>query len=71
MTELFLLKCILVSSLSLTTGTNQYGQPTFHRDWDDGSNSAENYKRRVRAAFEFFSKLGMFISFVFSECDGT
>ncbi|XP_069702097.1 uncharacterized protein [Periplaneta americana] len=39
-------------------GTDLYGQPTFHRTWDDGSNSIENYKRRLRAAFEFFSKLG-------------
>ncbi|HOS92541.1 MAG TPA: xylose isomerase, partial [Armatimonadota bacterium] len=32
---------------------------TMLRPWDDGSNSLENAKNRVRAAFEFFEKLGV------------
>ena len=30
-----------------------------NRPWDDGSNSMENAKRRLRAAFEFYQKLGV------------
>jgi len=30
-----------------------------NRPWDDGSNSLENAQRRLRAAFEFFTKLGV------------
>ena len=29
------------------------------RPWDDGSDSLENAKRRLRAGFEFFQKLGV------------
>jgi len=36
-----------------------YGCPTLEREWDDGSNSIENAKRRVDVAFEFFTKLGV------------
>ncbi|ESO95885.1 hypothetical protein LOTGIDRAFT_202268 [Lottia gigantea] len=41
------------------TGADPFGFPTLHRPWDDGSDSIENAKRRMRAAFEFFSKLGV------------
>ncbi len=40
------------------TGADPFGAPTLHRPWDDGSESIENAKRRVDAAFEFISKLG-------------
>ncbi|CAF1521080.1 unnamed protein product [Didymodactylos carnosus] len=33
--------------------------PTIHRPWDDETQSMENAKRRLRAAFEFFTKLGI------------
>ncbi len=36
-----------------------FGVGTMERPWDDGSNSIENARRRVRAAFEFFEKLGV------------
>jgi len=40
-------------------GTDPFGLGTFNRHWDDGSTSVENAQRRLRAAFEFFSKLGV------------
>lgn len=36
-----------------------FGAGTALRPWDDGSDSIDNAKRRVRAAFEFFEKLGV------------
>jgi len=41
------------------TGKDPFGQDTMLRPWDDGSETTENAKRRVRAAFEFFEKLGV------------
>lgn len=40
-------------------GLDIFGPPTINRDWDDNGNSVENAKRRIRCAFEFFSKLGI------------
>ena len=40
-------------------GLDIFGGGTIKRHWDDGSQSVENAKRRMRAAFEFFSKLGV------------
>ena len=40
-------------------GLDPFGEPTISRPWDDESNSLENAYRRVRAAFEFFTKLGI------------
>jgi xylose isomerase len=40
------------------TGADPFGPGTMLRPWDDGSNSLENAKGRVRAAFEFMEKLG-------------
>lgn len=40
-------------------GADPFGMGTAIRPWDDGSNSLENAKRRVRAAFEFMEKLGV------------
>ena len=39
-------------------GADPFGQPTRLMPWDDGSDSVENARNRVRAAFEFFEKLG-------------
>lgn len=41
------------------TGLDPFGGPTIERPWDDGSDTVENAKRRLRAAFEFMSKLGV------------
>ena len=41
------------------TGADQFGVGTMVRPWDDGTQSIENAQRRVRAAFEFFEKLGV------------
>lgn len=41
------------------TGADPFGFPTLVRPWDDGSNTMENAKRRLRAGFEFFTKLGV------------
>lgn len=40
------------------TGSDPFGSGTMIRPWDDGSGSLQNATRRVRAAFEFFQKLG-------------
>jgi xylose isomerase len=40
-------------------GTDPFGSATMVRPWDDGSETMENALRRVDAAFEFFSKLGV------------
>ena len=39
--------------------SDQFGVGTRQMPWDDGSNSVENAQNRVRAAFEFFEKLGV------------
>ena len=44
------------------TGADPFGYPTLCRPWDDQSDSMENAKRRLRAAFEFFKKLGVSIT---------
>lgn len=41
------------------TGSDPFGAPTLQRPWDDGSESLENAKKRVHAAFEFIEKLGV------------
>lgn len=40
-------------------GADPFGGQTLFRPWDDGSNSLDNALRRVDAAFEFFTKLGV------------
>ncbi|XP_060556591.1 xylose isomerase-like [Ruditapes philippinarum] len=41
------------------TGADPFGFPTLIRPWDDGSNTMANARRRLRAGFEFFTKLGV------------
>lgn len=38
-------------------GSDPFGAPTMNRPWEDGSDSVENAKNRVRVAFEFMEKL--------------
>lgn len=45
-------------------GMDPFGAGTIKRSWDDGSESLDNYKRRLHAAFEFFTKLGTYSLFV-------
>ncbi|MBN1125954.1 MAG: xylose isomerase [Sedimentisphaerales bacterium] len=40
-------------------GADQFGGSTRLMPWDDGSESVSNAQNRVRAAFEFFEKLGV------------
>ena len=40
-------------------GGDPFGAPTMSRPWDDNSNSMDNAKKRLRAGFEFMSKLGV------------
>jgi len=40
-------------------GADQFGVPTRQMPWDDGSDTVENAVGRVKAAFEFFEKLGV------------
>jgi len=40
-------------------GSDMFGAPTIHRAWDDGTESMENAKRRLRVAFEFLKRLGV------------
>src|SRR5512136_3349425 len=39
-------------------GSDPFGVGTAIRPWDDGSETVDNAKKRVRAAFEFMEKLG-------------
>ena len=50
--------CVCVC-VCVCVGSDPFGLPTLIRPWDDGSDSIENAKRRLRAAFEFFQKLGV------------
>jgi xylose isomerase len=50
------------------TGADPFGAPTLRRPWDDGSDSMENARRRVRAAFEFMEKIGVSF-FAFHDVD--
>uniref|UniRef100_A0A1B6JGC2 Xylose isomerase n=1 Tax=Homalodisca liturata TaxID=320908 RepID=A0A1B6JGC2_9HEMI len=36
-----------------------WNEPNFTRSWEDGTHSLDSYKRRLRAAFEFYNKLGV------------
>ncbi len=40
-------------------GADPFGGPTRQMPWDDGSDRIANAQNRVRAAFEFFEKLGV------------
>ncbi|MEQ8847972.1 xylose isomerase [Botrimarina sp.] len=40
-------------------GADPFGPGTWQRPWDDDSETVENAQNRVRAAFEFFQKLGV------------
>eukprot|EP00696_Hemimastix_kukwesjijk_P011398 gnl/Hemi2/24309_TR8170_c0_g1_i1.p1 gnl/Hemi2/24309_TR8170_c0_g1~~gnl/Hemi2/24309_TR8170_c0_g1_i1.p1 ORF type:complete len:450 (-),score=93.06 gnl/Hemi2/24309_TR8170_c0_g1_i1:93-1292(-) len=41
------------------TGADPFGEATYSRAWDDGSNSLENAKQRLRVNFAFLKKLGV------------
>ncbi|KAK7329832.1 hypothetical protein VNO77_24012 [Canavalia gladiata] len=41
------------------TGADPFGAPTKYWPWEDGTNSLNMAKRRMRANFEFISKLGV------------
>ena len=40
-------------------GADPFGYPTLIRPWEDGDDPMEVAKARMKAAFEFFSKLGI------------
>ncbi|CAD5126171.1 DgyrCDS14337 [Dimorphilus gyrociliatus] len=40
-------------------GADPFGQPTINRSWEDGTNSVENAKQRLRIAFRFMNLLGI------------
>jgi len=40
-------------------GADMFGSGTIKRPWEDGTDSVENAKRRLRVAFAFFKKLGV------------
>ena len=42
-----------------TNGADPFGLPTRHMPWDDGTDSLKNAINRVKAAFEFFEKIGV------------
>ncbi|XP_013404708.1 xylose isomerase [Lingula anatina] len=41
------------------TGLDPFGSATLKRPWEDGTDSMEMAKKRLRVAFEFFTKLGV------------
>ena len=60
--QVALLRVVIVPasvSFACNTGADPFGFPTLFRPWDDGTDSIENAKRRLRVAFEFFQKLGI------------
>lgn len=40
-------------------GADPFGQGTINRSWEDGTNSVENAKQRLRIAFRFMNLLGI------------
>lgn len=40
-------------------GLDPFGGPTITRPWEDGSDSLENAKRRMRVNFAFLQRLGV------------
>lgn len=44
--------------LHFVEGADPFGCPTLHRPWNEGS-PMDAAKRRLHAAFEFFTKLGV------------
>lgn len=46
----------LLTSLS---GADPFGSPTLRRPWNEGDGDMEIAKKRLSAAFEFFTKLGV------------
>ncbi len=50
---------IIIIIIIITIGADPFGFPTLVRPWDDGSDTIENAERRLRANFEFLSKLGV------------
>lgn len=40
-------------------GSDPFGNSTIQRHWDDESQSIDNALRKIDAAFEFFTKLGI------------
>ena len=42
-----------------TNGADPFGLPTRQMPWDDGTDSLKNAINRVKAAFEFFEKIGV------------
>lgn len=51
-----------VYTVGLYWRVDMFGEGTIQRPWDDGSNSLENAKRRLRVAFEFFQRYAAFFS---------
>ena len=45
-------------------GSDPFGAPTMYRPWEDGTDSVENAKNRVRVAFEFIEKLNVYEQYV-------
>jgi xylose isomerase len=41
------------------TGADPFGKPTMMRPWDDGTETVDNYLRKMQVAFSFFQKLGV------------
>ncbi|XP_034831175.1 xylose isomerase-like [Maniola hyperantus] len=50
-------------SVSLTefrnNGSDSQGRPTLNRSWDDNSHTLDNYKRYIKAFYDFCTKLGI------------
>lgn len=58
------IKAKLHSPLLLGCGWNEQN---FSRSWDDGLQTIDSYKRRLKAAFELYSKLGKNLCFMNRE----
>lgn len=49
----------LSNNLICVAGADPFGFPTLHRPWNEGTSEMEMAKKRLSAAFEFFTKLGV------------
>ncbi|XP_049777965.1 uncharacterized protein LOC126175306 [Schistocerca cancellata] len=57
--EDWLRPCISFRNAFCHSGGDYPLNSTLCKSWDDGSHTEENYKRRLKAAFELYSKLGV------------
>lgn len=51
---------LMIIKLVVFLGFYSWSQASIQKPWDDGLQTLDSYKRRLRAAFEFYSKIGKY-----------